>query len=185
MPGPVFLRGDAVTLRPPERDDLAFVKRAMNDPRVWRPALDVTPTNDEQVTEFFETVLSNESDVHVLACDGDDPLGILSLTTSKYGPSETSRARSAELAYWFAPAHHGEGYAGDAARELVRYAFEDRNLRRLEADVGAFNDASSGLLESLGFEQEGTRREAAWYRGDYHDMYVYGLLRSDWAAPTA
>lgn len=180
MPGPVFLHGDVVSLRPPERDDLGFVKRCMNDSRVWRPALDVNPTNDEQVTEFFETVLSNESDVHVLACDGDDPLGVLSLTTSKYGPDETSRARSAELAYWFAPEHHGEGYAGDAARALVRYAFEDRNLRRLEADVGAFNDASMGLLESLGFEREGTRREAAWYRGDYHDVHVYGLLRTDW-----
>ncbi|GGL49405.1 GNAT family N-acetyltransferase [Halocalculus aciditolerans] len=180
MPGPVFLRGDDVTLRPPEREDVPFIARCMNDSRVWRPALDVNPTNEAQATEFFETVLSNESDVHVLACEGGDPLGILSLSTSQYGPDETSRARSAELAYWFAPDHHGAGYAGDAARELVRYAFEDRNLRRLEADIGAFNDASVGLVESLGFEREGVRREAMWYDGDYRDAYVYGLLRSDW-----
>lgn len=180
MPGPVFLHGDDVTLRPPEREDVSFVKRCMNDARVWRSALDVNPTNAEQATEFFETVLSNESDVHVLAFDDETPLGVLSLATSKYGPTETSRARSAELAYWFAPEHHGQGYAGDAARELVRYAFDDRNLRRLVAHPGAFNDASVGLLESLGFEREGTRREAAWYDGDYHDVHVYGLLRSEW-----
>lgn len=180
MPGPVFLRGDRVTLRPPEREDVPFVQRCMNDPRIWRPALDVNPTNEEQCTEFFEDVLSGEENVHCLACVEEEPLGIVSLATSKYGPDETSRARSAELAYWFAPEHHGQGYGSDAAGRMVRYAFEDRNLRRLSACVGSFNDASVGLLESLGFEREGTLREAAWFRGEYHDMHWYGLLREEW-----
>jgi RimJ/RimL family protein N-acetyltransferase len=182
MPGPVFLRGERVTLRPAEREDVPFVQRCMNDPRVWRPALDVNPTNEEQCTEFFETVLSDEGDVHCLACAGEDgePLGVVSLTESQYGPDETSRARGAELAYWLHPDHHGQGYGSDAAGRMVRYAFEDRNLRRLSARVGGFNDASAALLESLGFEHEGSLREAAWFRGEYHDMHWYGLLRDEW-----
>jgi RimJ/RimL family protein N-acetyltransferase len=63
---------------------------------------------------------------------------------------------------------------------LVQYGFEDLNLKRIEANVGAFNDASQGLLESLGFEREGARRNAAYYRGDYYDMLTYGLLREEW-----
>ena len=180
MPGPVFLEGDAVTLRPPEREDVEFVQRCMNDARVWRPALDVNPANRDQCEEFFENVLSNEEGVHCLACDGEEPLGIVTLTGSRYGPSETSRARDAELAYWFHPDHHGRGYGSDAAARMVRYAFEDRNLRRLSARIGSFNDASAGLLESLGFEHEGTQREAGWFRGEYHDMLWYGLLREEW-----
>lgn len=199
MPGPVFLEGDAVTLRPPESEDVEFVQRCMNDARVWRPALDVNPTNREQCSEFFENVLSGDEGVHCLACanvepvvgstsdrnaprsgDGEVPLGIVSLTESRYGPSETSRARDAELAYWFHPDHHGRGYGSDAAARMVQYAFEDRNLRRVSAQVGGFNDASVGLLESLGFEREGTLREAAWFRGEYHDMLWYGLLREEW-----
>jgi RimJ/RimL family protein N-acetyltransferase len=62
---------------------------------------------------------------------------------------------------------------------MVRYAFEDRNMRRVDAHVGAFNDASIGLLESLDFQREGTLREAAWFKGDYYDVYCYGLLRSE------
>lgn len=182
MPGPAFLEGDAVTLRSVERDDLDFIKRVMNDPRVWRPALDVNPTNHEQVTGFFENVLSSEDGVHCLACDGEEPLGVVSLTGSMYGPDETSRSRDAELAYWLAPEHHGQGYGSDAAARMVRYAFEDRNLRRVSACVGSFNEGSTALLESLGFEREGTLREAAWFRGEYHDMLWYGLLREDWRA---
>ncbi|MFD1512699.1 GNAT family N-acetyltransferase [Halomarina rubra] len=180
MPGPVFLEGDRVTLRAAEPDDVPFLQRCMNDPRVWRPALDVNPTNESHCTEFFERVVSGEGGVHCLACVDEEPLGLLSLTESQYGPSETSRARAAEIAYWFHPDHHGQGYGSEAAELLVRYAFEDRNLRRLHAEVGSFNDASVGLLESLGFEHEGTRREAAWFRGEYHDMLAYGLLRSEW-----
>lgn len=180
MPGPVFLEGDTVTLRPIEREDIDFIQRVMNDPTVWRPALDINPMNDNLAVEFFEDVLTTEGDVHCLVCHDDDPVGHVSLSESQYGPTETSRARSAELAYWIAPERHGQGYGSDAAARLVEYAFTDRNLRRLSACVGGFNDASIALLESLGFEHEGTQREAAWYQGEYYDMLCYGLLRSEW-----
>jgi RimJ/RimL family protein N-acetyltransferase len=182
MPGPVFLEGDKVTLRPAEEEDIEFLQRRMNDSRVWRPALDINPMNHEQGSEFFENVISDPDGVHCLACDDEEPMGVVSLRGSQYGPDETSRSRAAELSYWFAPEYHGQGYGSDTAVRIVQYAFEDRNLRRVSARCGSFNDASIGLLEALGFEQEGTLREAAWFRGEYHDMLWYGLLREDWWA---
>lgn len=182
MPGPVFLEGETVTLRSAEEEDIEFIQRCMNDPQVWRPALDIDPMNREQGTEFFENVISDADGVHCLVCADEEPLGIVSLTGSQYGPDETSRSRAAELAYYLAPEHHGQGYGSDAAARMIQYAFEDRNLRRISARCGRFNDASAGLLESLGFEHEGTLREAAWFRGEYHDMLWYGLLREEWQA---
>lgn len=182
MPGPVFLEGEDVTLRPVEEEDVEFVQRNMNHPGIWRPALDVNPMNREAAEDFFEDVLSDPESVHCLVCADGDPVGYVSLSESRYGPDETSRARSAELAYWIAPDHQGQGYGSDAAARTVQYAFEDRNLRRIGARLGSFNEGSAALLESLGFEHEGTLREAAWYRGEYHDMLWYGLLRADWQA---
>ena len=179
MPGPVFLEGDEVTLRPAEQEDTERIQRWMNDARVWRPALDINPTSRVQCSEFVENVLFGEDGVHCLACD-DVPLGLVSLMDSQYGPDETVRSRDTELAYWFAPEHHGQRYRSDAAAHMIQYAFEDRNLRRVTARPGSFNEASIGLLESLGFEREGTLREAAWFRGEYHDMLFYGLLRDEW-----
>lgn len=180
MPGPVFLEGDEVTLRPIEENDIEFIERCANDSQVWRYALDSNPMNREQGTEFFENVVSDTDGVECLVYDDEEPLGLVSLTESQYGPDETFRSRAAELAYWFAPEHHGQGYGSDAATRMIQYAFEDRNLRRVSARCGSFNDASVGLLESLGFEHEGTLREAAWFRGEYHDMLFYGLLRDEW-----
>lgn len=180
MPGPVFLSGDRVALRPPEREDLDAVQRWMNDPRLWRPALDAKPMNGALAEDFFETTLTTEDDAKLLACVDDDPIGVVSLTGSQYGPTATDRARSMELAYHLDPDFHGEGYGSEAAELVVEYGFADLNLERIEASAGAFNDASRGLLESLGFQREGARRDAAYYRGDYHDMLIYGLLREEW-----
>lgn len=180
MPGPIFLEGETITLRPAEEADIEFIQRCMNDPRVWRAALDINPMNRKQGSEFFERVISDADGVQCLVCDGAEPLGVISLTGSQYGPDETVRSRAAELAYWLAPEHHGQGYGSDAAARMIQYAFEDRNLRRVSARSGSFNDASINLLESLGFEHEGTLRQAAWFRGEYHDIYWYGLLREEW-----
>lgn len=180
MPGPVFLNGEEVTLRPADREDVPFIQRAMNDPAVWRPALDITPMTSDQAEKFYEDVLVGSDGVHCMVCVDGEPVGYASLATSQYGPDETSRGRSAELAYWIVPDHQGQGYGSDAAGRMAQYAFEDRNLRRLGARVGSFNEASTRLLESLGFEHEGTLRQAAWFRGEYHDMLWYGLLRTDW-----
>lgn len=180
MPGPVFLSGDRVTLRPPERDDLDAIQAWMNDPDLWRPALDAKPMNGDLAEQFFERTLTTEDDVKLLACVDEEPIGMVSLTGSQYGPTATDRARSMELAYHLGSDHHGQGYGSEAASLLVQYGFEDLNLRRISAEAGAFNDASIGLLESLGFEHEGTRRGAAFYRGDYYDMLTYGLLREEW-----
>ncbi|HKL28669.1 MAG TPA: GNAT family protein [Natrialbaceae archaeon] len=180
MPGPVFLEGDEVTLRSVEQEDMEFVQRTMNDPEVWRPAMGAEPMNDELASEFFEDVVSSEGDVHCLICDDEEPMGVVSLTRSQYGPDETARSRDAELAYYLAPEFHGQGYGSDAAETMVEYAFEDLNLRRVSARCGSFNEGSAALLESLGFEQEGRLREASWYRGEYYDTLWYGLLRREW-----
>lgn len=180
MPGPLFLEGDKVTLRTVEREDVEFLQQAMNDPQVWRPALATKPMNQEQATEFFEDVISDSTDVHCLVCNGEEPLGLVSLTRSRYGPDETSRSHDVELAYWITPEQHEQGYGSDAVARMVEYAFEDQNLRRVSARLGSFNADSIGLLESLGFEHEGTLRQAAWYQGEYHDMLWYGLLREEW-----
>jgi RimJ/RimL family protein N-acetyltransferase len=174
MPGPTFLDGDRVALRTIEEEDLDFLQRMANDERIWRYALRPIPQNGEQEREFFDEQVSAEGDVHLLACDDDRRLGVVSLYDVDH------RVGSAELGYWLDPAVHGEGYGSDAASRLVRYAFHTLQLHRLRARVGAFNDASVALLESLGFDREGTLREAVPFEGDRHDEYRYGLLASEW-----
>ena len=88
--------------------------------------------------------------------------------------------RSASLGYCFAEAAWGHGYATEAARVLLRWAFGTLDLNRVQAETDTRNVASARVLEKLGFVREGTLREDCVVNGEVSDSWVYGLIRRDW-----
>lgn len=88
--------------------------------------------------------------------------------------------RSAALGYCFAEAAWGHGYATEAARGLLRWAFDALDLNRVQAETDTRNLASARVLEKLGFVREGTLREDCVVNGDVSDSWVYGLIRREW-----
>ena len=88
--------------------------------------------------------------------------------------------RSASLGYCLGEAAWGHGYATEAARSLLRWAFETLDLNRVQAETDTRNMASARVLEKLGFIREGTLREDCVVNGDVSDSWVYGLLRREW-----
>ena len=89
-------------------------------------------------------------------------------------------AGAAKLAYWVLPEYQGEGFGREAVSLLLEYGFDELRLNRVGAHCLASNEASSGLLESLGFEREGRRRERHYVDGEYVDALGYGLLATEW-----
>ncbi|MFP4591519.1 MAG: GNAT family N-acetyltransferase [Halobacteriales archaeon] len=175
MPGPVFLEGATVELRTVEEEDLPYLQARVNDQAIRRPIGRSTPVNADQERSFYENVVCADDSVDLLIARDGEAVGMISLNPIR------QEVDSAELGYWLAPEHHGEGYTSEAAALLVRYGFEQLGLNRIYAHVFAFNDPSRRLLEGLGFVQEGTLREAAFVDGERVDAEVYGLLRREWA----
>jgi ribosomal-protein-alanine N-acetyltransferase len=86
----------------------------------------------------------------------------------------------AEIGYDLRRDHWGRGLATDALRAVLTFAFTRLNLHRVEAQTIADNHASTKLLQRLGFQLEGMRREHSWEEdGTFHDSAVYGLLRPE------
>ena len=78
------------------------------------------------------------------------------------------------------PDYHGQGYAVEAAKVLIRYTFIERNLHRLTSGCDARNTASWKLMERLGMRREGHFRQSRLLRGEWQDEYLYALLREEW-----
>jgi ribosomal-protein-alanine N-acetyltransferase len=66
-----------------------------------------------------------------------------------------------QVGYEFAPAHWGRGYATEAVRALLEYAFGTLELDRVAAIARPENVASLRVLDKLGFRQVGRRRDDA------------------------
>ncbi len=88
--------------------------------------------------------------------------------------------RSASMGYCLDDAAWGNGYATEAARALLQWAFDTLNLNRVQAETDTRNTGSARVLEKLGFLREGTLREDCIVNGEVSDSWVYGLLRRDW-----
>ncbi|WP_194905679.1 GNAT family N-acetyltransferase [Catenulispora rubra] len=88
--------------------------------------------------------------------------------------------RSASLGYCFDDAAWGHGYATEAGRSLLEWAFDTLDLNRVQSETDTRNVGSARVLEKLGFVREGTLREDCIVNGVVSDSWVYGLLRREW-----
>jgi [ribosomal protein S5]-alanine N-acetyltransferase len=86
----------------------------------------------------------------------------------------------AEIGYWIAPEQWGQGYATEASRALITYAFDTLKLHRVEAKHFARNPASGRVMQKLGMRHEGTHRDAYVRWGKFEDAVVYAVLASEW-----
>jgi len=86
----------------------------------------------------------------------------------------------ARLGYCLSDAAWGHGYATEAARALLQWAFDTLDLNRVQAETDTRNAASARVLEKLGFVREGTLREDCVVNGEVSDSWVYGLIRRQW-----
>lgn len=72
----------------------------------------------------------------------------------------------------------GKGYAKDALKAFIGYLMS-KGAHRIEAEVYEYNHRSMELLASLGFKEEGRKREAHFDGERYRDVCVLGLLEPD------
>lgn len=85
----------------------------------------------------------------------------------------------AEIGYVLGQAHWGQGFATEAMRPLVEYAFDTLGVHRLEARLDPRNSGSANVLRKLGFQQEALLRENWHDRVGRADTAVFGLLRRE------
>ncbi|MFC0628291.1 GNAT family N-acetyltransferase [Kribbella deserti] len=85
----------------------------------------------------------------------------------------------ADLGFTLAPAYQGKGYAAEAVGALLDHLFDGQGLHRVSAECDVRNGASARLLKRLGFRQEGLRPAYTWFKGEWTDDLLFGLLARD------
>lgn len=101
-------------------------------------------------------------------------IGLLTLITRKHDQGELGYALSID--------YRNRGYATEAARGLVNYAFSELKLHRIRAETTSANPDSYRVMERLGMRRECHMREASYHDGAWIDVLVYGILAQEWLA---
>ena len=89
-------------------------------------------------------------------------------------------AQEADLGFVFSREVWGMGYATEAARRLVRAAFEELGLRRIFSTCDVANGASARVLEKAGLQREATLERHKFARGHWWTSFLYTVRREQW-----
>jgi len=91
-----------------------------------------------------------------------------------------------EIGYIFNPAYYNKGYASEAARAVITYAFTKLGTHRVVGHCSPENIPSWKVLEKCGMKREGLLRKNVYFRKDedgnpqWTDTFVYAILAEDY-----
>jgi ribosomal-protein-alanine N-acetyltransferase len=172
---PPVLTGERVLLRHPRIDDngsfLAFVRdnRQYHRPWVYPPA------DSEAFARFVARSYTQRDRAYlVLERTSGQIAGVIDISQIIHGALQ-----SAFLGYYGSARLAGLGYMGDAVRIVVRHAFEELELHRLEANIQPDNIASIRLVENCGFRKEGLSPRYLKIGGRWQDHERWAILADD------
>ena len=86
-----------------------------------------------------------------------------------------------ELGFVVHPAYQRRGYATEAARPMLDFAFDTVGFHRVVGRTEARNVASARVLEKLGMRREAHFVENEWVKGEWQSELVYAILAEEWA----
>lgn len=102
-------------------------------------------------------------------------IGEVSLGSVQRGPFQ-----SANVGYWIDQDHAGHGYMPEAVAVVLRLAFDELGLHRVEAAVVPRNTASRRVVEKLGLREEGTSQRYLKIRGVWEHHVRYAITVEEW-----
>ena len=150
------LETERLVLRPIENGDAAAIAAYLNDFDVVKNLAPVPwPYTEEMADEFIarsrKADEAGELGRFVVLLAGGPLIGWCGATEDEASPGAPLGAP--ELGYWFGKAHWGQGYATEAARAVVSFAFGDASVRALTSGYFVDNPASGRVLSKLGFRR--------------------------------
>jgi RimJ/RimL family protein N-acetyltransferase len=93
-----------------------------------------------------------------------------------------SEHERAEMGYWIGKPYWNGGFCTEAAAAVLEYAFNALNLNRVFAHHFSSNPSSGRVMEKIGMRYEGECAQHFRKWGEFQDIRLYGILKSDYDA---
>jgi [ribosomal protein S5]-alanine N-acetyltransferase len=175
--------GEGLYLRPAASGDFEAWRLLRGESRAfltpWEPTW---PLDDLTKTAFHrrvqrqdrERVMDEAYSFLIFRTTDEALLGGITLGNMRRGV-----AQCGTLGYWMGEKYAGKGLMTKAARALLRHAFLEMGLHRVEAACAPENERSRRLLERLGFQREGFARAYLLIDGAWQDHLLFAMLERD------
>jgi len=172
----LILRGKKVYLRRPNASDCSeFIEMARTSEKFHRGLMNPAKT-PEEYKRFLQRVDNDQTESFLICRIEDDAIaGVINLSQIFHGAFQ-----NAYLGYGLGIDFARRGYMTEAVNLILRFAFTELDLHRVEANVQPQNAPSIRLLERCGFKKEGFSEKYLKVDGRWRDHERWAIIRENW-----
>ena len=172
----ITLKGNTIQLRALEPNDLDWLFNIENDESFWEVSNTITPFSKAILEHYISNShvdIFTAKQLRLVIETKDKPVGLIDLFD--FDPQH----HRAGIGILVLPEFQSKGFATDALRILIKYAFDNLQLHQIYANIISENAKSIELFQKLGFEIVGNKEEWIFYKGKYKDELLLQLIREN------
>ena len=171
------IKGKIVTLRAIEKEDLELMRSMLNDHEMENLVVGwAFPVSKYQQEKWYENNINNMNSLRfIIETEEDGAVGLATLTEIDW--KNRKATHGIKLAN---KKNRTRGIGRDSVMAIMRYAFDELQLNRLNGSWFEENIASKTMYMKCGWKEEGRLREYIFKKGKYRDLMTVGILKSDY-----
>jgi len=170
------LKGEHITLRALEPEDLEFVLEVENNESIWHLSNTQTPFSRFVIKQYLENAHKDIFEVKqlrlVISDNNEAPLGLIDLFNFDF---KNKRAGVGILIK--DTSNRDKGYGFEALHLLINYSFKYLGLHQLYCNISEDNKASLKLFTKVGFEKVGLKKDWNFNNGKFNNEYLLQLIK--------
>lgn len=171
------LKGEKIFLRALEPSDLDYLYKVENNETIWAVSNTKAPFSKYILSQYLENAhfdIYQAKQLRMVICNlkTNNPIGFVDLFDF-----EPSHFRVGIGIVIDEEKHRQKGYAFEAIKLCVGYAFTHVNVHQVHATITEDNAASMALFEKAGFKKSGVKKDWIFHQGQFKDEYIYQLIK--------
>ena len=177
----LIIETDRLILRPMALTDVDDLLEYQSHPEIVRYIPWPERTREQVIEAATKTIATGKFD---LKEDGDCIVLVWELKSGQVIGQSNMTLKSlhdqcADIGWVTHQDFQRKGFAFEATYALIRHAFEIFPLHRIIADIDTRNPESAAMAEKLGMRREGEFKDSEFFKGDWCDMWLYAILKSE------
>lgn len=169
----LILKGAQIYLRPICAADTDRVVKWRNDKNVVKNFIYRVPISRKAHLDWLKNKVEQGNVHQFVICRNADEMPLGSVYLQNF---EEEHKKAEEGIFLGEEQAYGKGIGTEAAKLILKYAFEQLRLHKVVARVLAYNQASVRMHEKAGYVQEAYFREELFLDGKYEDLIFFGAI---------
>jgi RimJ/RimL family protein N-acetyltransferase len=171
----VVLETERLQLRKPTLADVKAIALLANDRRIAENTRRLPhPYSQDHAIEFIAAMAQASCETVFLIELDYKPIGMVGI--------DWRLPEAPELGYWLGVDYWGQGFATEAARAVIDFAFEEFDIEHLISGARVANPASRNILEKCGFQWSGVELHRFEALGSSTPVDCFKLSRGVWSS---